>query len=62
MATEQSLNTAGAAKELAESSDLTRAVLASEKAAAQYGLQILKHDLQDHPENATRFVVLAREA
>ena len=62
VATEQSLNTAGAAKELAESSDLTRAVLASEKAAAQYGLQILKHDLQDHPENATRFVVLAREA
>jgi prephenate dehydratase len=60
LSTEQSLNTAGAAKELAESGDLTRGVLASEKAAAQYGLQILKHDLQDHPENATRFVVLAR--
>lgn len=60
LSTEQSLNTAGAAKELAESGDLTRAVLASEKAAAQYGLQILKRDVQDHPENATRFVVLAR--
>lgn len=60
VATEESLNTAGAAKELAESGDLTRAVLASEKAAAQYGLAILKRDLQDHPENATRFVVLGR--
>ena len=60
VATQQSLNTAGAAKELAESGDLTRAVLASEKAALQYGLQILQHDLQDHPENATRFVVLGR--
>ena len=60
VATEQSLNTAGAAKALAESGDLSRAVLASVNAAAEYGLEILKHDLQDHPENATRFVVLAR--
>lgn len=62
VATEESLNTAGAAKALAESGDLSRAVLASEKAAAQYGLEILKHDLQDRPDNATRFVVLARRA
>jgi len=62
VATEESLNTAGAAKALAESGDLSRAVLASEQAAAHYGLAILKRDLQDHPENATRFVVLARGA
>ena len=60
LATEESLNTAGAAKDLAESGDLTRAVLASANAAAEYRLEILKQDLQDHPENATRFVVLAK--
>ena len=60
LATEESLNTAGAAKALASSGDTTRAVLASEFAAATYGLEILRHDLQDRPDNATRFVVLAR--
>ena len=60
LATEESLNTAGAAKALAQSQDITRAVLASETAAARYGLTILKRDLQDRPDNATRFVVLAR--
>jgi prephenate dehydratase len=60
--TEQSLNTAGAAKALAESGDRSRAVLASESAARTYGLEILRRDLQDRPDNATRFVVLGRES
>ena len=58
--TEESLNTAGAAKALAEAGDRTRAVLASETAAQTYGLAILKRDLQDRADNATRFVVLGR--
>jgi prephenate dehydratase len=46
---------------LADTGDLTRAVLASEVAASTYGLTILRRDLQDRVDNATRFVVLARE-
>jgi prephenate dehydratase len=60
LATEESLNTAGAAKALATSSDVTRAVLASELAASTYGLEILRRDLQDRADNATSFVVLSR--
>jgi len=58
--TETAANTAAAAKELSESGDKSRAVLASEAAAETYNLVILKRDLQDRPDNATRFVVLAR--
>jgi prephenate dehydratase len=58
--TEEAMNTAGAAKQLAESGDISRAVLASTVAAETYGLAILRSDMQDRPDNATRFVVLSR--
>lgn len=60
LATEVALNTAGAAKDLAMDQDSSRAVLASEAAAVTYGLIILRRDMQDRPDNATRFVVLSR--
>jgi prephenate dehydratase len=60
--TEEAPNTAGAAKALAKAADPTRAVLASEAAAATYGLVIMMRDLQDRADNATRFAVLARSA
>lgn len=56
--TMEASNTAIAAKALAESGDATTAVLASEAAAATYGLQILRRDMQDRPDNVTRFCVL----
>lgn len=59
--TEKASNTALAAKALAESGDRTRGVLASEAAAAAYGLEVLRHDVHDRRENATRFAVFARE-
>jgi len=52
-------NTAVAAQALAEP---TNAVLASEAAAAAYGLTILRPDMQDSPDNSTTFVVIARGA
>jgi prephenate dehydratase len=54
-------DTAGAAREVAESGDVTRAVLATRLAAKIYGLRILKKDVADAKHNTTRFVVLARE-
>jgi prephenate dehydratase len=54
-------DTAGAAREVAETGDVTRAVLATKLAAKIYGLRILKKDVTDAKHNTTRFVVLARE-
>ena len=54
-------DTAGAAREVAEAGDISRAALATKLAAKIYGLQILKKDVADAKHNTTRFVVLARE-
>lgn len=56
-----SVDTAGAAKHIAESGDKTRAALAPQLAAEIYGLDILAKDVEDESHNTTRFVVLARE-
>lgn len=52
-------DTAGAAREVAESRDSSRAALAPMAAAEVYGLEILRNDLQDSPDNRTRFVLVA---
>jgi len=54
-------DTAGAAREVAEAGDVTRAALATKLAAKIYGLRILKKDVADAKHNTTRFVVLARD-
>ncbi|MGA7959055.1 MAG: prephenate dehydratase [Xanthobacteraceae bacterium] len=54
-------DTAGAAREVAETGDVTRAVLATKLAAKIYGMRILKKDVADAKHNTTRFVVLSRE-
>jgi prephenate dehydratase len=55
-------DTAGSAREVAESGDKTRAAIASRLAAEIYGLDILAQDIEDEDHNTTRFMVLAREA
>jgi prephenate dehydratase len=55
-------DTAGAAREVAEAGDVSRAALATTLAAKIYGLQILKKNVADARHNTTRFVVLARKA
>lgn len=55
-------DTAGSAREVAEAGDLTQASLAPAAAAAIYGLKVLADNVEDEPHNATRFIVLAREA
>ena len=54
-------DTAGAAREVAEAGDISRAALATKLAAKIYGLKILKKDVADARHNTTRFVVLARK-
>jgi prephenate dehydratase len=57
-----SADTAGSAREIAESGDNTRAAIASELAAKIYKLKILKRNIEDENHNTTRFIVLARKA
>src|SRR5881398_3558065 len=56
--TEETSNTAVAAKALRNPN---RAVLASEAAAAMYGLTILERDLQNRPDNATTFAIVSAQ-
>ena len=53
-------DTAGSAREVADSGDLTRAAIASRLAAEIYGLEILAENIEDEAHNTTRFLALAR--
>src|SRR6201996_9062750 len=53
-------DTAGAAREVAEAGDITRAALATKLAAKIYRLKILKKDVADERHNTPRFGGLAR--
>jgi prephenate dehydratase len=53
------VDTAGAARELKEAGDKTRAVFASTLAAEVYGLNILRKNVEDEAHNTTRFVILS---
>jgi prephenate dehydratase len=55
------VDTAGAARELSEHPDQTRAAIASGLAAQIYGLDILQKDIEDEDHNTTRFIILSRQ-
>jgi prephenate dehydratase len=54
-------DTAGAAREIAEWADKSRAALATQLAGQIYGLQTLVSDVEDESHNTTRFVVLSKD-
>jgi chorismate mutase/prephenate dehydratase len=54
-------DTAGSAKMLKEKALTDAAAVASERAAELYGLKILAREIEDNPNNYTRFFVLAKE-
>ncbi len=56
-----SLDTAGAAEALANSSESGHAAIASSLAAELYGLEVLKDNFQDKQGNTTRFILLSKE-
>jgi len=58
---ESAVDSAGAAAELVENSDMTSGVLASEFAAQIYGLNVLAKNIEDHGHNTTRFLVMSRD-
>ncbi|MGO9339237.1 MAG: prephenate dehydratase [Terracidiphilus sp.] len=53
-------DTAGSVKQLVELRDRRAAAIASEAAAHFYGAQILEADIEDNPENFTRFFLVRR--
>lgn len=55
-------DTAGAAREVAELGDPRQAALAPPAAAQLYGLDVLRSEVEDDPDNTTRFVVLSRDS
>jgi prephenate dehydratase len=54
-------DTAGAAAYVAERGDANVAAIAPALAAELYGLTIIERNVEDSPDNMTRFVILARE-
>jgi prephenate dehydratase len=61
VATEQTTSTSQAAREVAESSEPWAAV-ASTLAGELFGLVAIASDIEDHTDNATRFVLVGRES
>lgn len=55
-------DTAGSAREVAELGDPRHAALAPPAAARLYGLDVLRSEVEDDPDNTTRFVVLSRDS
>ncbi|MGH7720440.1 MAG: prephenate dehydratase [Gemmatimonadaceae bacterium] len=52
-------DTAGAARDIAQRGDRRAAAIAS-RAATRYSLQVLAADIEDRPDNQTRFLAIAR--
>ena len=55
-------DTAGAARDVAARGDPCAAAIAGRAAAAHYDLDILAADIEDRPDNQTRFLAVARAA
>jgi len=53
---------AEAARLVAAEADGVSAAVAPSLAAKIYGLEVLANDIEDHPENTTRFVLVARDS
>lgn len=55
-------DTAGSVKHIVETNDGSAGAIASEAAAHYYGAEILQSEIEDNPENYTRFFLVRRAA
>lgn len=53
-------STAAAARDLADSQDAATAAIGTALSQKLYGLELIATDIEDHPENQTRFVAVSR--
>ncbi|MCR4734685.1 MAG: hypothetical protein K5829_06765 [Treponema sp.] len=58
---EEAVNTARAAKQVAENADLSVAAIASEETAELYGLEVLARGINGRQDNSTRFAILSKK-
>ena len=58
--TQEAVNTAVAAKQVAENGDKTVAAIGSAEAAQKFGLQIIESHINESNQNSTRFAVFSR--
>lgn len=54
-------DTGGAARNIFQAQDLYSAAIASQQAAGLYGLEILRSNIEDNPNNYTRFLIVEKE-
>ena len=60
--TEESVNTAVAARQVARTQNMSVAAIASLEVAAIYGLKVLDEHINERDDNTTRFVIVSRRA
>jgi prephenate dehydratase/chorismate mutase/prephenate dehydratase len=61
IAAQPAWDTAGAAREVMEAGDLTRAAAGTRRAAERFGLAVLAEHIEDRPDSQLRFLAVARE-
>lgn len=59
--TVSSENTAASAKKILTDGDMTSAAIAGEICAELYGLEVLKKNISDNPDNTTRFIIVSNK-
>jgi prephenate dehydratase len=57
-----SYDTAGSVKDIRDRQMLQAAAIASRQAANDYGMEIIREEIEDIPENYTRFYIISKDA